>query len=117
MEYLRTATAGRDILLQIREGESLSRILNLILGRLCGLSGALPGCLGAYDSATKQYIIVTTHGPDWTEEKKAERFSPGEGIIGLVGEKGQPFLSQDLTHETNFAPIFEHSRSVMAIPI
>jgi signal transduction histidine kinase len=117
MEYVRTALAVRDILNLSREDVPLSEILQLVLTRLCELTGALHGCFTAYDPASEKYLIIATHGPDWTDSKKTLRFNPDQGIIGLVAQKTQPFLSPDIASDAGTRPIFENARSVLAMPV
>jgi signal transduction histidine kinase/CheY-like chemotaxis protein len=117
MNIPQIGTAIRDVLGAIQDRRHVNEIINIILDRSCQLANALHGCFLTFEAGSGRLIITSTHGPDWTDEKRAKQYAVGEGIVGHVIETSESYLSGDVSTDPYFVELFPGMRSVVAAPV
>lgn len=110
-------TAMREVLQSIQARKSLADVLQEILKWACQLTNSIHGSFVTVDHERGVLLITSTHGPDWTPEKKSHTMKIGEGITGLVAATGKPYLCSDTTLDPLYVSLFDFVESELAVPV
>jgi serine phosphatase RsbU (regulator of sigma subunit) len=81
------------------------------------LAGAPKAVLARFEPATKELRVVAAQG--FTSQVSRRRFRLGEGMIGTVAERGEPYVSDPADSERFLQEVLEaeHVASFMHMPI
>ncbi len=93
-------------------------LYRLILKLALAQTGATRGSLMIYNERRKGLEIVASQGLS-EEIIRTTLVKPGQGIAGLVFEKGQPVIIGDITKDPTFAPLRRgyQDKSFISIPL
>lgn len=82
---------------------------------------ATRGTISLVDYRTGDLVIKFTAGVGWTEEKLGLRLKmtkePGGSISGYVALTGEPYICPDVTNDPHYYPLFDDTRSELAVPL
>ncbi|MEA2247912.1 MAG: hypothetical protein QOH46_2441 [Solirubrobacteraceae bacterium] len=120
---LERADEAREQALLNRAAQEVSRSLEpeavyrAIVEQARLLTGAPKGLLARFEPATEELRVVAAHG--FTGEVSRRRFRLGEGMIGAVAERGEPYVSDPADSPRFLHEILEHEHvgSFMHVPI
>jgi len=88
-----------------------------VLRVLANEAGLVRGMVGVIDAETGELVAHAIQGQDRVE---AVRYQPGEGILGLVMERGRTMVLQTVAEEPRFLHrlgIYERELPFIAVPI
>jgi two-component system sensor histidine kinase DevS len=80
----------------------LDDLLRVMLERVSGLFGADAAEIHLRDEDRNVYELALHYGEAEAAFREIERFHPGEGWVGIVGQKGKPLWTSDLERERRF---------------
>ena len=81
-------------------GRDLAARLELVLGRLAE-HGMERGIIAIHDPVKNEIAIELSHGLSPSQRRRG-RYRPGEGVVGRVLERGEPFLISRIGDEPRF---------------
>ncbi len=89
--------------------------LGLIVREAVGLVGATTGSVVLINPTDSLLEIQAAHGlPNGSSQLKLR---VGEGITGWVAQHGKPALVPDVLEDARYVPIYDHTRSELAVPL
>lgn len=112
-----TFVSLRDVIRAIRAKRPLNDVMQLILEGACHMSNAVHGSFVTVEEETGLLRIISTFGPDWTEEHMRCQLPIGKGITGIVASRGAHYLCPDTSKDPNYFPLFDYVRSELAVPV
>lgn len=112
-----TFVSLRDVIRAIRAKKPLNEVMQLILEGACHMANAVHGSFVTVEEDTGLLRIISTFGPDWTEEHMRCQLPVGRGITGIVASRGAHYLCPDTSQDPNYFPLFDYVRSELAVPV
>jgi serine phosphatase RsbU (regulator of sigma subunit) len=120
---LERAEEAREQALLNRAAQEVSRSLEpesvyrAIVEQARLLADAPKGLLARFEPATEELRVVAAHG--FTTQASRRRFRLGEGMIGRVAERGEPYISAAADADGFLSELVEaeHVGSFMHVPI
>ncbi|MDL5050296.1 ATP-binding protein [Oscillatoria amoena NRMC-F 0135] len=106
-----------NLLADIRQKASFEESIPLIIQKACEVAGAVHGSFVEVDHEAGVLRILSSYGPDWTEEKMNCLLKIGEGLTGIVAASGQPRLCNDASNDPNYFPLFDYVKSELVVPV
>lgn len=106
-----------ELLADIRNKDNLEESIPLIIEKACEIAGAIHGSFVEVDHENQLLKILSSYGPDWTEEKQQCLLPIGEGLTGIVAKTGKPYLCQDAAHDPHYFPLFDYVKSELVVPV
>lgn len=98
----------------------LDDLLRVMLGRVSGLFGADAAEIHLRDEDRKVYELALHYGDAEAEFREIQRFHPGEGWVGTVGQTGKPLWTSSLETEKRFrrnGVVAAGFHSVVSVPL
>lgn len=117
MNSERVLISMRIVMRAIREKRALEEVMDLILESACQIAGAVHGSFIRVEAPVRGLKVVSTTGPDWTEEKLNCRLSMDQGITGRVARSGMAILCGNVRENPDYFPLFEYVQSELAVPV
>jgi signal transduction histidine kinase/CheY-like chemotaxis protein len=112
-----TFVSLRDVIRAIRAKKPLNDVMQLILEGACHMANAVHGSFVTVEEDTGLLRIISTFGPDWTDEHMRCQLPVGKGITGIVASRGAHYLCPDTSKDPNYFPLFDYVRSELAVPV
>jgi len=106
-----------ELLADIRQKECLEESIPLIIQKACEIVGAIHGSFVEVDHEHKFLRIVSSYGPDWSEEKMKCFLPVGKGLTGIVAATGEAYLCPDVSKDPHYYPLFDYVKSELVIPV
>jgi len=95
----------------------LQRVIDLVLDRAIGATGAKAGLIGLCETASQdqEMELLAQRGYDGT--RLPPKWSMDTGVIGRVARTGRPALVPDVTRDPDYVAALPETRSQMTVPI
>jgi len=95
----------------------LQRVIDLVLERAIGATGAAAGLIGLCDAAGQDQKLELLAQRGYDETHLPVTWSVDTGIIGRVARTGRPALVPDVTRDPDYEATIPDTRSQMTVPI
>ncbi len=106
-----------EMLADIRQKSCLEESIPLIIEKACEVAGAIHGSFVEVDHENQTLKILSSYGPDWSDDKFQCLLRVGEGLTGKVARTGQPRLCRDVSQDPDYFPLFDYVKSELVVPV
>lgn len=110
---LSLSAVDREIITTLDLGE----LLNLIVQRAVGITGADLGDIRQLDSVSQQLVVKARHPADAPIAVTLTGIRMGEGITGWVAAHCESLLVNDVPADARHKPYFPNAGSVLCVPL